>query len=333
MALSPSHRGKIRLLLVGLMLTLGGCGAGGGDAQQTVLRIGDQVHGLETLLKATGEDRPTGYRIEWSNFLGGPAVIAAQTGGSVDVGWMYETPLVFAQAAGSPVKVVAAARPVTPGASSVALVVRPDSSIRSVRDLRGRKVGLMPGTVTQYLVVRLLEREGLSLSDIRPVTLGSVSPAMLDNGTIDAAVTVDPYLSQMLLSGKARVLASGGAPLTPDLQYVVASDKALADPARAKAIGDLIARIGRALRARQADPDKAVPVYTKALNLPAPVIGQYLRRAPARLAPIDKAVVADQQVLGDTFLKIGLIRKPNDAARLFDHRYDALVREQENIPS
>lgn len=326
-----ARRLPVRALLAGFVLALGGCGSGGQD--QTVLRVGDQVHGLETLLKAAGEDKPTGYRIEWSNFLGGPAVTAAQTGGSVDVGWMYETPLVFAQAAGSPVKVVAAARPVKAGTSNVALIVPTGSPIRSVRDLRGRRVGLMPGTVTQYLVVRLLEREGLSLADIRPVTLGSVSSAMLDNGTIDAAVSVDPYLSQQLLSGKARILASGGAPVTPDLQYAVASDKALADPAKAKAIGDLVARIGRALRAREADPDKAVPVYAKALNLPEPVIAQYLRRAPARLIPIDAAVVADQQVLGDTFLKIGLIRKPNDAARLFDHRYDAIVREQEKTPS
>jgi sulfonate transport system substrate-binding protein len=72
-------------LLLGLLSLLGGCG-GHVNSGQVVLRVGDQMHGLETLLKAAGEDKPgDGYTIEWSNFVGGPAVIAAQTGGSVDV--------------------------------------------------------------------------------------------------------------------------------------------------------------------------------------------------------------------------------------------------------
>src|SRR5262245_10299751 len=77
------------------------------DSGPTTLRVGDQIETLQRLLRASGQDKPSDYKIEWSNFLGGPAVIAAQTGGSVDVGWMAETPLVFAQAAGSPVKVIA----------------------------------------------------------------------------------------------------------------------------------------------------------------------------------------------------------------------------------
>jgi len=197
-------------LLLGLLSLLGGCG-GHVNSGQVVLRVGDQMHGLETLLKAAGEDKPgDGYTIEWSNFVGGPAVIAAQTGGSVDVGWMYETPLVFAQAAGSPIKVIAAARPVRPGTSSVALVVPVGSPVHGVANLRGRSVGFLRGTVTQYLLVRLLEQAGMSLSDIRSVNLTTLSTALLENGTMDAALTVDPYLSQMLADGKARIVATGG---------------------------------------------------------------------------------------------------------------------------
>jgi sulfonate transport system substrate-binding protein len=318
-------------LLLGLLWMLGGCG-GHSNSGQVVLRVGDQMHGLETLLQAAGEDNPgDGYSIQWSNFVGGPAVIAAQTGGSVDVGWMYETPLVFAQAAGSPIKVIAAARPVRPGTSSVALVVPVGSPIHGVPDLRGRSVGYLRGTVTQYLLVRLLEQAGMSLTDIRSVNLTTLSTALLENGTMDAAVTVDPYLSQMLADGKARILATGGEPITPDLQYIVASNRVLDDSSRAAALADFITRVARSMRKRQEQPDAEAPFYAKTLGFPIPIIEQYLKRAPARFTPIDRDVIGAQQTLADTFFKLGLVSRQTDAAQLFDHRYDALVAKDELV--
>jgi sulfonate transport system substrate-binding protein len=315
--------------ILGALLLLSACAKQDSTAV-LVLRVGDQQHMLETLLAASGEGSPSGYRIEWSNFLGGPAVLAAQTGGSIDVGWMYETPLVFAQAAGSPIKVIAAARPVTPGTSALALVVAPNSPVHEVTDLKGHTVGFLPGTVTQYLLVRLLQRAGMSLSDVRPVTLTSIGPALLDNGTVDAAVTVDPYLSQMLTDHKARIVAIGGEPLTPDLQYIVASKRVLSDPTRVAAMGDLVKRFARGLRHRQEHPDAEAPVYAQAFGFSIPVIEQYLKRAPARATPIDSGVISAQQTLADTFLSLGLVTKHTDASELFDHRYDALITQVEN---
>ena len=70
-------------LPVGIALLLAACSSGTGDKSTagTVLRVGDQQLNLQTLLKAAGEDSAQG--VEWSNFIGGPAIIAAETGGSV----------------------------------------------------------------------------------------------------------------------------------------------------------------------------------------------------------------------------------------------------------
>ncbi|MGQ2930117.1 MAG: hypothetical protein ACT6Q3_06560 [Sphingopyxis sp.] len=95
----------LRGLVAGAFLSLAACG---GTAESgTTLKVADQLHALKSSLDVAGEGQPTDYKIEWANFIGGPPIIAAQTGGSIDVGWMAETPLIFAQAAGSPVKVVA----------------------------------------------------------------------------------------------------------------------------------------------------------------------------------------------------------------------------------
>lgn len=191
------------------------------------LRVGDQGKALQTLLVASGEDKPEGYRISWSNHVGGPSVIAAQTGGSVDVGWMGETPLVFSQAAGSPVKVVAVRQGLQDVSASVALVVSARSSIASIADLRGKKVGYSPGTITQYLVASELDQAGLSFDDIESVRLTAFNVANLDNGTVDAATIVQPNLSELLSEDRIRVLTYGDS-----LYYLTASHAALADSAR-----------------------------------------------------------------------------------------------------
>src|SRR5688572_7695230 len=124
----------LRTLAAGAFLSLAACG--GAADSGTTIKIGDQLHALKSSLDVSGEGQPTDYKIEWANFVGGPPIIAAQTGGSLDVGWMAETPLIFAQAAGSPVKVVAVSKTIDGGGSPYALVVKPDSPIRSIADIK-----------------------------------------------------------------------------------------------------------------------------------------------------------------------------------------------------
>ena len=318
-----------RLLVLVMAAFLSACGQSSGD-ELPVLRVADQMHALQSALSAAGEDKPTNYRIQWSNFLGGPPIIAAQTGGSVDLGWMAETPLVFAQAAGSPVKVVAVSRGIRPGSSNIALVVGADSPIQSVADLKGRKVGYMPGTVTQYLVARILDNEGLSLDDVTPVRISSFSTATLHNGTVDAFTTAEPQLSQGLADKVIRVIAYGGHPHTPGFNYLVASDAALADPQRAALIGDFVERTARAIRWQRENVAQAAPVTARTFNVSPQLAEQILKRTPARYNPIDSSIVAAHQQEADLFHKLGLIRARVDAGKLFDNRFDEQIAQVEH---
>lgn len=316
-----------RTLVAGAFLSLAACGAAP-DSGKT-LKVGDQLHALKSSLDVSGEGQPTDYQIEWANFVGGPPIIAAQTGGSLDVGWMAETPLIFAQAAGSPVKVVAVSKTVDGGGSPYALVVKPDSPIRSIADLKGKSVSFMKGTVLHYFVARLLDKQGLSLRDIKTVQATGFGTGLLDKGSADAITIGEPYLTQALDAGKVRVLASGAPPNTPGFFYLVASEAALADPVKAKAIGDLVARAARATRWQRENPAKAAPALAKRYNVDAAVAEKIIARAPASYAPIDDAIIAAHQDEADLFFKEGLIRKKLDAAQIFDKRYDDIVAAQE----
>ena len=130
------------------------------------ITFGDQFKEYQTILTATNALAGAQYTVNWSDFVGGPPIIAAETGGSVDLGDMAETPTIFAQAAGDPVKVVAVTQSANPKVSPYDLVVPASSSIKSVSQLKGQTVGVQEGTVEQYVLIQLLKKAGISYSAV-----------------------------------------------------------------------------------------------------------------------------------------------------------------------
>src|SRR5690606_24515199 len=127
-------------------------------AQAETLRIGYQKYGTLVLLKAKGtlEKRlaEQGVEVKWTEFPGGPQLLEGLNVGSVDFGVTGETPPVFAQAAGADLLYVAHEPPEPTGE---AILVPKDSSIKSVAELKGKKVALNKGSNVHYLLVRALE--------------------------------------------------------------------------------------------------------------------------------------------------------------------------------
>ena len=64
----------------------------------TVIKVGDQLDYLKTVLKLSGEDQDFPYKVEYSAFVGGPPMLQAFQAGSIDTGFVGSTPLIFAQA-------------------------------------------------------------------------------------------------------------------------------------------------------------------------------------------------------------------------------------------
>jgi sulfonate transport system substrate-binding protein len=322
---SPLGRRTLRGFVAASLFTLAACSGAASENKPDALRFGDQMNAVETLLKFSGEDANTAYRLNFANFTSGPPIIAAQTGGSLDLGYMAETPLVFAQAAGSPVKIVAVLSSSNNDGSPYALVVRPDSSIQSPADLKGKAVAYQKGTVVHYLVARALDQAGLKLSDIKTVQANGLGASLLDNGAADAVTLGEPILTRQLDKGSVRVIATGARPTTPGFFYLVASEEALADPARSKAIGDLIGRIVRAEKWRQNNIEASAPALAAHYKVDEELAKKIIRRNPQSYVPIDADVIQAHQAEADLFFEQGYVRKKLDARQIFDDRYNDIV--------
>ena len=295
------------------------------DLSGVTLKAGDQLQILRTQLAASGEDKNVPYDIEWSTFVGGPAVLAAQTGGSVDVGFMAETPLVFAQAAGNPVKVVAASQVADPKTSSFAIVVKPDSDIKKLSDLKGKKIGYSSGTITQYNLLNALKKAGRELTDVDAVNFtGLGGQTAFENGDVDAAVTSDPFLSGLLTDKKARILTTG-AGLAPGFTYLVARDDVLKDKKTSAALSDFVARVARAQQWWGAHPAEAAKSTEDTFKLSSEAALASANRSHSEYQPIDATVIKAQQAESDAFLGLGVIPKKLVAKDLFDTRYNKVV--------
>ncbi|MBC7728908.1 MAG: ABC transporter substrate-binding protein, partial [Microbacteriaceae bacterium] len=135
------------------------------------LRIGYQKSAVNlVILKQQGvlEKRFPATRITWAEFPAGPQLLEALAVGSLEFGLTGDSPPVFAQAAGKDL-VYVAAEPPKPDSS--AILVLGDSPIKTLADLKGRRIALQKGSSAHYLLVRAVEKASLTWRDIQPIYL------------------------------------------------------------------------------------------------------------------------------------------------------------------
>ncbi|MEU5982628.1 ABC transporter substrate-binding protein [Streptomyces sp. NPDC047434] len=286
-----------------------------------ILNVGDQKGGSEAVLRAAGELDDLGYRIKWSTFTSGPPLLEAVNAKAVDFGSVGNTPPVFAAGANSKITVVAATHGDSAGET---ILVPSDSPLRKPEDLKGRTVAVAQGSSAHFQLIASLKRAGLSLADVK-VTLLQPADALaaFTSGKVDAWAVWDPYTSQVLQSGKGRVLTDGRG-VVNGLGFQVASPSALADKEKAAAIGDLIERLRRAQDWVHKHPEAWAKVWAKETGLPYEVALAAVKRSNGTRIPValDQAAIDSEQKIADTFAELGLIPRRFAFADYVDDRFD-----------
>ena len=174
-------------------------------------------------------------------------------------------------------------------------------------ELKGKKVALNKGSNVHYLLVKLLEKNGLKLSDVQPVYLAPADArAAFESGSVDAWVIWDPFAAAAEKAIGARVLANGKGVVNNYQYYLAERDFVAKNPKVIQALFDDSVERGAWLKA---NVRKAAEQIAPLQGLPVEVVELSLHRYEFKVKPVPDSVIADQQKLADTFFDLKLIPK------------------------
>ncbi len=163
-----------------------------------------------------------GLNVEPIKFTAGPAYFSAFLSKSIDVGFMGTPPAVIGIAQGVPMQIFAVEN-YAPG--SEALVVRKESGINSLKDLKGKKIATKRGSSGDYALQSALKKVGLTLSDITflDVDVSALIPAFT-RGDIDGGWYWEPWQGEMIAAGGKQIATDGEIGIAGGIVWVAQSD-------------------------------------------------------------------------------------------------------------
>jgi len=272
------------------------------------IRIGYQKNGVLVITRQQAalekHFSQQGIEVKWVEFSSGPPMMEAMNVGSVDYGAVGDSPPVFAQAAGAAI-VYAAGQPITNGQG---ILVPKDSPIRSIAELKGKRVGFTKGSSAHNIVVQTLEKAGLTYVDISPVYLTppDAGPAFA-NGSIEAWAIWDPYFAIGETKQNGRILINAREVTKTNSFYIANRDFAKNHGAILQQIVDVTSATARWAEQNRDEVAKSLAAVT---GIPLEIQTIAANRSSFVVGPVTEDIVATQQGVADRFYKLGLIPKP-----------------------
>ncbi|MBK5410505.1 aliphatic sulfonate ABC transporter substrate-binding protein [Pseudomonas sp. TH34] len=302
-----------RLFITGLA-TLGLCTTLSAHAQETV-RIGYQKSStLITLLKTQGTLekalKTDGIDVTWHEFPSGLPLLEALNVGNVDISAdVADTVPIFAQAAQAKLTYFAQE---APSPQAQAIVVRKDSPIQQLADLKGKKIAVTKAAGTHYLLIAALNKAGLAFSDIEPAYLTPADGrAAFENNKVDAWVTWEPFLTSVQRQLPTRTLADGTGLASYKRYYLTGTPYAKAHPEVLKLVYEQLHQAGEWVKSHPRDAAKVLgPLWG---NLDVETVEAANAHRSYEVQPVTLDQLGEQQKIADAFFKAGLLPKAVDA--------------------
>ena len=298
------QKGSFNLVLLKSLGLLGNVGPSAGEYAGPLPR-GEAGLAWERPGAVARRQRLPGTTVSWVEFPAGPQLLEALAVGSVDIGATGDSPPVFAQAAGKDLLYVGA-EPPKPDTS--AILVKPEAPLKTLADLKGRRIALQKGSSAHYLVVQAVKRGGLQWADIQPVYLPPADArAAFERGSVDAWAIWDPYYAAAEIDSHVRALVTSRN-LTGNNTFYLASRAFARHEAL---VHQVFAALTETDAYVQAYRKESAQRYADFAGLGLATVHRLLeRRTAAPVAALTPALVADQQRVADAFAQLGLIPKP-----------------------
>ncbi|QYD68052.1 aliphatic sulfonate ABC transporter substrate-binding protein [Paraburkholderia edwinii] len=285
-------------------------------ARETVSISYQRSSTLLILLKRTGDLEKRlnalGYDVSWHEFTNG--LLESLNAGSVDLhADVADAFALFTQAANAPLTYYAEE---TSAPSAQAIIVPPNSPIRTVADLKGRRVAVSKGSGCNFLMLAALKQAGMTIDDIQVRYLEPPDAlAAFRGGNIDAWVIWDPFLAAEQRDANVRVIADGSSGLAQYNRFYTATT-AFADrhPEVLRVVFDELNRTGKWVKAH---PQEAAQILSPLWgNLPPQTVALANTRRSYDIVPVQRDRLGDQQRIADTYYAAHMIPKTLKATDL-----------------
>jgi sulfonate transport system substrate-binding protein len=260
------------------------------------------------------------YRVEWSEFAAAAPLLEALGANAVDVGLVGDAPFFFAFANGARIHAVQAGKSSSEG-GAVAILVGRNSPVHSVADLRGKRIATGRGSIGHYLVLRVLEKAGIPVTDVKLVFLGPAdAKAAFASGAVDAWSTWAVYIPLVTQRGQGRVLVDGHGLLT-GYAFSAATDSAI-DGKRA-ILADFLHRQALAYRWAMQHQPAFAGALAQETGVDPDIADTVVRMNTFVPVAFDGAVEAEEEDVLRHFVAADAIGKLPDVHAALDSSFDA----------
>jgi NitT/TauT family transport system substrate-binding protein len=229
------------------------------------------------------------------NLVGLPGAAGYDSGGKADVATNAETQALRVSVTRPNLRII-----MTVSEGLYRIVGRRSAGITRLADLKGKRIGTMPGTSSGYFLHRMLATVGLSEADVTVVPILPLTdmPKALAEGKVDALTIWEPEIEKAAQAIGKDAIEFSGKGIYRELFNLNTTAEALADPARRARIVAFVREIIRASRAIERDPAIVWPLVAKSSGYPRDVVAASWphHRFPARLVPDLLEVMAEEEV-------------------------------------
>ncbi|MBN3893547.1 MULTISPECIES: aliphatic sulfonate ABC transporter substrate-binding protein [unclassified Nostoc] len=249
-----------------------------------------------------------GVTVNWVGpFAAGPQLIDALNKGQVDIGNVGETPPIFDQAARPgiiPEVVYLTGRTPSDG-SNQGIVVKANSPIKKVADLKGKKIAFQVGSNAQYLLAKALKEVGLKVSDIQVVALTppQARDAFIQNKA-DAWVGSDPLLAAVEKDIPIRILRNAARINTLGGFYIGRRGFITQNPQLVRVFLEEAQKVGEQA---EKNPSDYAKILVDEQKLDPSVAQKVASRRTYKLRRLTPAIIAEQQSVADFYFQERII--------------------------
>ncbi|WP_186786026.1 aliphatic sulfonate ABC transporter substrate-binding protein [Paenibacillus agilis] len=288
--------------------------AANGTAAQEKIKVNVAINGslnALVILKNKGwleeEFKALNAEVVWSEFSNGPPILESLSAKRVDLSLLGDGATISGASAGLPFQVIAL---LSKGAKFNAILVPPHSPIQSVKDLKGKKVGLAKGTTAHVYLLKVLAKYGLSIDDVQLINLQpDDGAAAFASGQLDAWGTWDPHITNLTKTNKARTIAWDEDNILAPSSLIGRTEFLNEHP---EVVTAFLKSYKRAIDWMNANQDETAEIFANRVKIPKDIMKSLVSNLSFTVSGYANEALQAQQQSADQLLEHGFIKKKLD---------------------